>query len=265
MLPAILQYDFMIRAFVAATIVAAIAPIIGTFLVMRNYALLADTLAHTTFMIVALAIVTRINALTGAIIGAAGTGALLELLRSKTRGYNDALLSILMAGALAVGSIIITRSSISVSISGLLFGSITGISNVDIVTILIIAIATALLLFIGWRAIIAIACDETTSRVAGLPVTAINYIFMMVTAIVIVIASRITGILLIGALMIIPVMTAQYLANSFKKTIICAVIAALIAVWVGLTAAWYLNIPAGSAVVLASIIEYLAARIMSRT
>ncbi|MFA5954071.1 MAG: metal ABC transporter permease [Patescibacteria group bacterium] len=246
------HYGFVIRAFEAGIIIAAIAPMIGMFLVLRRYALMADTLSHVSFAGVALGLLFGINPLFTAIAASILAATSLERLRAKKRVYGDAALSLFLSGSLALATVLISLGSgFNANLFTYLFGSILTVKAVDVTIIATLGIIVAVVLIALYKELIYVAFDEEAAAVSGLPTRALNFIFVTIAAITIALAIPIVGILLVSALMVIPVVAALQLKRSYKATLIIAECISIVATILGIVIAFALNLsPSGTIVLL---------------
>ena len=132
------EYDFMQRAFIAGLFIATLASISGTFIVLKRYSLMSETLAHSALVGVAVGLVAGYNPLWIAVIVAVLSSWLIEYLRSSFALYSDAILSIILSGSLALAVIIVSLGgAFNNSLFSYLFGSILSVSREDVITIII--------------------------------------------------------------------------------------------------------------------------------
>lgn len=248
------QYDFMLRALLAGLLVAVTLPVLGTFLVARRYSLIADSLAHVSLAGVGIGLALGASPVFVALPVAVAGSVLLEYLRQRQRLSGEIALAILMSGGLAVA---VVAASLSQGrrgdFSSYLFGSISTTSWNDVWVLG--AVAAVVLAVVAWfyQALAHATFDEDSARIAGQPVGLLNYLLVAMTAAIVVLALRSIGGLLMSALLVIPVVAATRLARSFRATQLIAVLVAVVAVVVGLTAAFYLDLPAGGAIVLSAL------------
>lgn len=253
----IFNYSFMIRAFIAGGIIAIIAPIIGSFLVAKKYSLMADSLAHVSLAGVALGVLLGIYPVYTALLVTVTTALIIEKLRTKHGVSGEIALGMFLSGGLAIAIVLIGLvKGFNVDLFSYLFGSITTVQTTDLYVIGVLGIVILLTVLALYKELVAVSFDEETALVSGIPTTAINSVLMILTALTISVAMRIVGVLLIGALMIIPVVTAMQLKMSFQKTIIFAIIFSLLSVILGLFASYYLNIASGGAIVVVSLLIF---------
>jgi zinc transport system permease protein len=254
----IFQYGFMIRALEAGLIIGAIAPLIGIFLVLRRYSLIADTLSHVSLAGVAIGFLLGINPLITAIGASVISSVVIEKLRLSKKIYGESALSIFLSGSLALAVVIISLAhGFSVDLFNYLFGSIVTVKQSDVYIILITGIFVLLAIIALYKELVYITFDEEAAKVGGIPVEFINTFFIILAALTIALAIPIVGILLISALVVVPVVSSLQFKTSFLKTIIFAEIISLISVFIGIICSFYLNLAAGGAIVLTSLIIFV--------
>ncbi len=253
----IFQYDFMIRAFIAGLIIAVLAPAIGVFLVVRRYSLLADTLSHVSLVGVATGVLFNFNPVLGALIVSTLAAFGMEKLRESRKLFGESILALFLSGSLAVALVLLGLShGLNVNIFAYLFGSITTVSRDDLYIIGGLGLFAAIVIIWLFKKFFLVSYDEELAKANGLPVKVLNITLMVLAAITVSLSMRIVGILLIGALMVIPVLTAVQFGTSFFKTSIYAIILSLAAVSSGLFTSFYLNLPSGGTIVVIALIFF---------
>jgi zinc transport system permease protein len=256
-------YEFMQRAFLAGMAVAVICPLIGVFLVLRRLSLLADGLGHVTFAGLAagflFGIYPLIAALIAAVVGAVG----IERIRTRGKIAGDAAIAMFYTAGLAIGVVLVSRAGgFNGNVIGFLFGSIVSVTRSDRNAVLILAAIVIGLTMLYYKELLYLTFDEPSARAAGLPATLVNTLLAALAAVTTVAAMRIVGLLLVSSLMVIPALTAMRLANSFRQTLLYAVITAQIAVLVGLTSSFYLDTAPGGTIVLTALLLFAAASLV---
>ena len=261
----IFQYSFMIRAFFAGLIIAIIAPLIGNFLVIKRLSLIADTLSHIALSGVAIGLLTGTQPLVATIILTVLASVLIEKLRSYKKIPGEAVLAMFLPGGLALSLVLISLANgFNVNLFSYLFGSITTVKNTDVWLILGLGIFTVAVIATFYKKLLYTAFDEESAKVSGIHVDRMNTLLIILTAITVSLAMRVVGILLIGALMVIPVITAMQIGKSFFVSMIFSIFFALLAVFLGLFFSFYLNIPAGGSIVLVSLGVFAVVAIASK-
>lgn len=245
------EYDFMQRAFLAGIIIAVLASVSGTFIVLKRYSMISETLAHSALVGVAVGLVASFNALWTAVVFAIISAWLIEYLRSSFSLYSDAVLSILLSGSLAIAVIIVSLGgAFNNSLFSYLFGSILSVSSEDVITIAIFGVLSLGILLLFSKELYFLAYDEEVAKTSGIKVNFLNYLLVTVVAIIIALSIRVVGSLLIGALMIIPSVAALQFRVGFLKTVVISLVFALISVICGMTLSFYFSLPSGATIVL---------------
>ena len=254
----IFSYSFMVRAFIAGSVIGVVAPIIGTFLVARRYSLIADTLGHISLAGVAIGLLLNLNPIITALTSAILMSLVIDHLRSNKYISGESALAMMLSGALALAIVLIgLAQGFNVDLFSYLFGSITTVQDTDLLLIAPLGLITLLVVAIFYKQFLSISFDEESAKIQGINVKALNTLLMVLTAIIVSLSIRIIGSLLIGALIVIPVVTAGQIARSFKMSLILSTIFGLTSVIAGLFASFYLNLAAGGTIVLISLIIFV--------
>lgn len=255
-MPEVLELEFMRTAFAVAIVVGLVAPLVGLLLVERRMSLIGDGLGHVAFAGVGAGLVLGIEpvlaALVVAVIGAVG----IEWIRAHKLAAGDRALALLFYTGLAGGVVLISASGQQTAgINTYLFGSILTVDKTDLTQTLIAGLLVAAVVVGAWRGLTAVAIDEEGSAIRGVPVRTLNIAVAVLTAVTVAASIRTVGVLLIGALLVLPVMTSGLLAWSLRMTaVLGSLLGALIAIG-GLTLAYYGNwAPGGTIVLLAAAI-----------
>lgn len=261
----IFQYGFIIRGLEVGIIIGAIAPLIGIFLVLRRYSLIADSLSHVSLAGVAMGLLFNINPLITAIIAAVVSSIFIERLRLSKRVFGESALSIFLSGSLALAIVLISLAhGFSVDLFYYLFGSIVTVRQSDVLIILLLGFVVLLMVIAFYKELLFITFDEESAKVSGIPVKFINTLLIILAALTVALSIPIVGILLISALIVIPVVSALQLKKSFLKTIFYAEIFSIISVIAGILFSFYFNIPAGGAIVLLTLAIFIVTFIFKR-
>jgi zinc transport system permease protein len=254
----ILEYDFILRGMEAGIIIAIIAPLIGIFLVLRRYSLIADTLSHVSLAGVAIGLLLKIDPLLTAIISSIVSSVVIERLRTVKKVYGDSALAIFLSGSLALAVVLISLGhGFNVDLFSYLFGSIVTVKTSDVLAIALLGIGIITLLVTLYKELVYVSFDEESATVSGIPVKTINLALIMLAALTVSLATPIVGLLLISALMVIPVVTALQFKKSFKQTIIIAEIISVFSVVSGIFLSFYINLATGGVIVLITVIIFI--------
>jgi len=259
MLLSLFTYDFMVNALVAGTAMAIIAPAIGLFLVTRRYSFMADTLSHVSLAGVAVGYLTRIEPIVTAMAASVGAALAVEYLRSRRRVLGESSLALFLSGGLGLAAVLLSASQgLNISLSGLLFGSISTVNTNDVRFVLILGAVVVAILILLYRGLFSVSFDEELAISSGLPVTLLNTTLVILAAVTVSLTMRIVGVLLVGALMVIPVITAMQWRRGFLQTLLIGVCFSVAAVWIGLVLSFHLGFASGGTIVLTAIALFLA-------
>jgi zinc transport system permease protein len=248
-------YDYMIRALIGVTITGLAAPAIGIYLVQRRLSLIGDGLGHVALTGVGLGLLTQNSPVWSAVVVATLGAVAIELVRERGKASGDVALAILFYGGISGGVVLVNLSASknSRSLVSYLFGTPLTTSASDLVVIGIlgaIVLAVALLLR-PW--LFAVSHDEEFARVAGLPIRLLNIILAVTTAVTVTAAMRAVGLLLVSALMVVPVATAQQVTRGFNATMYLAMALGVGASVAGVAVSWQADSATGATIVLLAI------------
>ena len=247
--------DYMQLALIAGLVVGACGPLIVAFVVEKRMALLGDGLGHLAFAGVAIGLLTDVWPIWTALIAAVAGAIVVEWLRSHGRASGDLALAMIFYGGIALAVVVASRTpeGSSVNIVPYLFGSILTVTASDVRVIVVLGVVIVATLLLAGRALFAIVLDEESARVAGLPVDALNTLLAALTAVTIVAAMRVVGVLLVAALMVLPVAASRLVARSFRGTLLGAVLVGIASVVGGLAAARQWDLAPGGSIVLTTV------------
>lgn len=224
----LLTLPFMQRALLAAVFTGLAAPAVGTYIVQRRLALMGDGIGHVAVTGVALGLLTGASPTWTAVVVAVIGAILIEVIRERGHTNGDVALALLFYGGLAGGVLITGLAGQSAArLQTYLFGSITTISVADVVVTMVLA-AVVVVVCLGLSPqLFAVAQDQEFARVAGLNVRFYNILVAVLAAVSVTVAMRTVGLLLVSALMVVPVATAQQLTRSFRTTLGAAMLLGL--------------------------------------
>jgi len=272
-LSSILNYEFVQRAFLGGILIAAIASILGVFLVLRRFSLIGDGLSHVTFGSVAVVMLLGVSptyiTLAALPLVMLSSLAILKLTQSK-RIQGDAAIGIVSSIGIAAGIILASLSGgYNLDLFSYLFGNILTVTHTEILLSLIVFFTVVVTIVLFYDDLLALTFDEELALTMGVKTKRINMILFLLTAVAAVLAMKVAGIMLVSAMLIIPPLTALQLSLGFRMTMIASVLFSILSVIFGLILAFVLNLPAGGTIVLLNIFFLLLVfgvkRIMSST
>ena len=250
--------DFFVRAIVAGCGVALVAGPLGCFIVWRRLAYFGDTLSHAALLGVAVAFLLEID-VTLAVFVVSMLVALSLLWLQRRAGLSaDALLGLLSHSALALGLVTLAFLTwVRIDLMGLLFGDILAVSRSDIAAIYAGgALVLAVLAFV-WKPLFAATVNTELAAAEGMRPERANIVFMLLLAIVVAIAMKIVGVLLITALLIIPAATARRFAAGPEQMAVLSAVIGMLAVIGGLFASLQWDTPSGPTIVVSALVLFI--------
>ncbi|WP_189047926.1 metal ABC transporter permease [Micromonospora sonchi] len=258
------QYEFMLRALVGALIIGLAAPALGIYLVQRRLALIGDGIGHVALTGVGAGLLFQTSPVIMAVLAATIGAIAIELIRERGRTSGDLALALLFYGGIAGGVVLVGLSdSTSANLNAYLFGALTTTSRDDLVTIAVLGAAVLIAMLALRPALFAVCHDEEYARVSGLPVRGLNLLLAITTAITVTIAMRAVGVLLISALMVVPVATAQQVTRGFRATMAAAMVLGLFAAGAGIWLAAVADTAPGASVVVLAIASFIVVTLLA--
>ncbi|MHA7879432.1 MAG: iron chelate uptake ABC transporter family permease subunit [Saccharospirillum sp.] len=245
-------------ALVAGTLIALIAGPLGSFMVWRRMAYFGDTMAHSGLLGVTLAVILNLHLTVGVALVTTTLALLLFTLQRQKRLPTDTLLGIMSHGSLAIGMLVLAFSdSIRMDLGGLLFGDLLAVSQTDLLWVVLITVIALPVLGWMWQPLLAITVHEDLARAEGIATERIRVLYLILIALVIAVAMKIVGILLITALLIIPAAGARWLANTPEQMALGASAVGMASIWLGLWLSWLTNAPSGPAIVVTAVLGFV--------
>ncbi|HBI7179062.1 TPA: zinc ABC transporter permease ZurM [Listeria monocytogenes] len=263
MIATLLQYDFIRNTFIVGLVIGIVAPLLGSFIVVRKLSLMADALSHVTLGGIAVSLFLSKTHLPLAALnplylgfGFSVVGSLLmEKLRNVYKHFEELAIPIIMSAGMGFSVIFISLANgFNTDLFSYLFGSVSAVSRTDMITIVVTAIIVFIVILSLYKELFLLSFDEEYAKVSGLKAKVFDVIFMVLVALVIASSMRIVGILLVSSLMTLPVAAAIRIAKGFKQTILLSILFGEIAVIGGLFTAYYLNLAPGGAIVIISVL-----------
>lgn len=265
MLADFFEYDFLRNTFLTGILIGLIAPLLGTFIVVRRLSLIADALSHVTLAGIAFGLFlekkfafTLLTPFYSGMIFSVFGSILIEKLRSVYKAFQELAIPIILSGGVGLSVIFISLADgFNTDLFNYLFGSVSAVSQKDFITILGISIFILLVVTLFYKELFTLSFDEEHATISGIHAKRIHLLFIILTALVIAASIRIVGVLLVSALMTLPVAASMRLAKGFKQMMFLSIAFGELAVIIGLISGYYLSIPPGGTIVMVSIIILL--------
>ncbi len=260
-----LNYGFVQRAVIAGSFIAVLCSILGMFLVLRRLSLIGDGLAHVTFGGVALGLLFKVSPLYASIpVVLLGGYGILKLME-RARLYGDAAIGIVSAAGIALGVLIASiAGGFNVDLFSYLFGNILAVSAGEVALSAVMSLTVLTVIGLFYHELISVTFDEDLAKVSGIKTKTVNTVLVMLTAVTVVLAMRLVGVMLVSALLILPAVSAFQAARSFKSAILLSSAFGVLSVLAGIVISFSWNLPAGATIVLLNIGIFCAMFLFNR-
>ena len=255
-----LQYEFIVRAMLAAVIVGVVCSILGVYIVLRGMAFLGDAMAHTILPGVVVAFLLgwplAVGALVMGVLTALGIGALTE----RTALKEDTAIGVIVAGFFALGvALLSARGDYSIDLAHFLFGNLLGVSPGDLLLMAVLGAAVLLAIYLFYKEFLVLSFDPLLAATLRLPARFLNYLLLLLLAVTIVVALQVVGVALMLAVLVTPAAAASFLTRRLPAMMAVAAIIGAFSAVAGVYLSYHLNIAAGPAVVLVATLLFLLA------
>lgn len=246
----ILQYQFVERAFIAGLFLGIVCAVLGVFLVLRKMSLIGDGLAHISFGAIAIGIAFGFYPLVFAIPLVIIASLLIYALTRNHIIEGDAIIGILASLGLATGVILSSvTTGFNIDIFSYLFGNILSITRPELIFAILGSIVILSTIILFYQEFMAIAFNPEQAKISGIPVTNLDIIFSIITALTVIMSIKLAGALLVSALIILPASSSLQIAKSFKQSMFLSIILALSSIFIGIIMSLIFNIPTGATIV----------------
>jgi manganese/iron transport system permease protein len=260
-----LAFSFFVRALIAAIIVGLVCAVVGSYMVLRGLAFMGDALSHSAFPGVVVAYILKVPFYLGAAVAAVATALAIGWVTRRGRIRGDTAIGVLFAGMFALGIFLFSRIPNYVGdLFGFLFGEILGIGVSDLAALSILAVLVLATVALLWKELLYSTFDPLGAAAAGLPVVQLDYLFLALIALTIVVSLQAVGIILVVAMLVTPAATAQLVSQSFGRLVATAAVIGIVAPIVGLYVSFWLNAASGATIVLVETALFVVALVVGR-
>ncbi|HEY1409940.1 MAG TPA: metal ABC transporter permease [Promineifilum sp.] len=253
-----LQYDFIVRAMLAAVIVGVVCSILGVYVVLRGMAFLGDAMAHTILPGVAAAYLLGLPLAIGALVMGVLTALGIGFLTERTTLKEDAAIGVILAGFFALGVAMLSASGdYSIDLAHFLFGNLLGVTAGDLILTAVLGLVVLALVFLFYKEFLVLSFDPLLAETLRLPTRFLHYLLLLLIAVTVVIALQVVGVALMLAILVTPAATASFLTRRLPSMMLVSAILGVVSAVAGVYASYYLNIATGPAVVLVATLIFL--------
>jgi manganese/iron transport system permease protein len=260
-----LSYPFFVRGLVASIVVGLVCAVVGSYMVLRGLAFMGDALSHSAFPGVVAAYLLQGPFYLGAAVAAVGTALAIGWVSRRGRLRGDTAIGVLFAGMFALGIFLFSRIPNYVGdLFGFLFGEVLGIGDGDLLALTLLAVLVLVVVAVLWKELLYSTFDPLGAAAAGLPVVRLDYLFLALIALTIVVSLQAVGIILVVAMLVTPAAVGQLVASSFGRLVAVAIAVGVVSPIAGLYLSYWLDAAAGATIVLVETAVFIVALLVVR-
>ena len=251
---------FFLRALVAAILVGTVCAVVGTYVVLKGLAFIGDAVSHAAFPGVVASFLLGTPYFLGAAVAAVGTALSIGFVSRRTQLRLDTTVGVVFAGTFALGIFLYsTIHGFVMDLMGLLFGNVLLISFDDLLGLVVLGLLVLAVIVVLWKELLYATFDPLGAAASGLPVELLEYVYLAVVALTIVVSLKAVGIILVVAMLVTPAATAQLLTVRFGRMMALAILVGIVSAVVGLYVSLWADAASGATIVLVETAMFVAA------
>lgn len=251
---------FFLRALVAAILVGTVCAVVGTYVVLKGLAFIGDAVSHAAFPGVVASFLLGTPYFLGAAVAAVGTALSIGFVSRRTQLRLDTTVGVVFAGTFALGIFMYsTIHGFVMDLMGLLFGNVLLISFDDLLGLVVLGLLVLAVIVVLWKELLYATFDPLGAAASGLPVELLEYVYLAVVALTIVVSLKAVGIILVVAMLVTPAATAQLLTVRFGRMMALAILVGIVSAVVGLYVSLWADAASGATIVLVETALFVAA------
>ncbi len=254
-----LTHDFMRKALLMSSLVAAVCGYLSSYLTLKGWALMGDAVSHSVMPGVVVAYALGLPFSLGAFIFGVGSVALIGFIKQKSRVKEDTVIGLVFTGFFALGIVLVSKIKSNIDLHSILFGSPLGISLSDVKQTIFISLLVVILLSIFRKDLMLYCFDPRHAKTVGINVLFLHYLLLTCLSLAAVVGLQSVGIILVVAMLITPGATAYLLTDKFDNMTIISVISAIISSLIGIYISFWFDLETGGSIVLAQTFIFLFA------
>ena len=246
-----LALGFFVRALVASALVGAVCAVVGTYVVLRGVAFIGDAIAHAGFPGIVAAYMLGISLYLGAAVAAVGTALAIGVVTRRAGIRQDTAIGVLFAGTFAFGVFLFsTIRGYVADLFSFLFGNVLAIGPDDLIALVVLGLGVVLVVAALWKELLYATFDPLGAAASGINVGRLEYLFLALVAVTIVVSLQAVGIILVVAMLVTPAATAQMLVSRFARLMVAAAGIGIASAVAGLYLSYWLDVASGATIVL---------------
>ena len=255
-----LAFGFFVRALIASALVGVVCAVVGTYVVLRGVAFIGDAIAHAGFPGVVAAYMLGVPTYFGAAVAAVGTALAIGVVTKRSGIRQDTVIGVMFAGTFAFGIFLFsTIKGYVADLFSFLFGNVLAISPTDLTALVILGLGVIGIVALMWKELLYATFDPLGAAASGIRVDGLEYLFLALVALTIVVSLQAVGIILVVAMLITPAATAQMLTVRFMRLMLLAAVVGIASAVIGLYLSYWLQVASGATIVLVQTALFLVA------
>jgi len=253
----------IVRALLASAMVGIVCAVVGTYVVLRGIAFIGDAIAHAGFPGGVVAYIVGFPLYIGAAIAAVATALSIGFVTRKAGIRQDTAIGVLFAGTFAFGVFLFSGIQGYVAdLFSFLFGNVLAIGPEDLVALLLLGGGVVITIAILWKELLYATFDPLGAAASGIKVERLEYLFLTLVALTIVVSLQAVGIILVVAMLVTPAATAQLLAVRFTRLMLLAAVIGVVSAVIGLYASYWLDVASGATIVMVQTLMFAVALVV---
>ncbi len=258
-----LAFGYFVRALVASAMVGVVCAVVGTYVVLRGVAFIGDAIAHAGFPGIVIAYLLNIPFYLGAGVAAVATALAIGAVTKRAGIRQDTAIGVLFAATFAFGVFLFsTIKGYVADLFSFLFGNVLAIGPGDLVALLLLGLGVIAVVALLWKEFLYATFDPLGAAASGIAVDRLDYLFLTLVALTIVVSLQAVGIILVVAMLVTPAATAQMLTVRFTRLMMLAAVVGIVSAVIGLYLSYWLDVASGATIVLVQTGFFLAAMVL---
>jgi manganese/iron transport system permease protein len=255
-----LRYEFFLRALIASSLVGLICAVVGTYVVLKGISFIGDGISHAAFPGIVAAFILQGPYYVGAAVAAVSTALAIGFVSRRGFLRMDTAIGVLFAGTFALGVFLFSLIQGYVAdLFSFLFGNVLAISPTDLVALVILGSLVLGAVALLWKELLYATFDPLGAQASGIRVGLLEYVFLSIVALAIVVSLQAVGIILVVAMLVTPAATAQLLTSRFGSMMRIAVAIGIGSAIAGLYLSYWLDVASGATIVLTETVVFFVA------
>ncbi|HJE60126.1 MAG TPA: metal ABC transporter permease [Nocardiopsis listeri] len=258
-----MQFEFVQRALLVSVVAGLVCAVLSCWMTLVGWSLMGDAVSHAVLPGVVLSYMLGLPFALGALAFGAGSVALIGVVNRTSRVKEDAVIGVVFTALFALGLVLVSRVPSQTDLSHILFGNVLGVSDTDILQVLVLAAVVLAVVWYKHRDLTMYAFDPVHAHAIGVNPRLLETLLLGLLSVTVVVALQAVGIVLVVAMVIIPGATAYLLTDRFERMLLIAMAVSVTAAVVGVFTSFHLNVSTGGCIVLAQAALFTLAYLFS--